>query len=164
MISYLADGVLLVALVATSIWLIKMNSRLQKLRDNHFEFRRIMEQTNLALEGIEVSIDEINVRGQQVLNALGSRIDEARDIVTDLDGMTREVRKQQKEVRLEMVAFQEQISRECGEQMRILQKVSQAAQNAAHPSSEAQTSETGSSFQKMEDQLPQMLRRVTLKS
>lgn len=161
MISYLADGVLMVALVVTSIWVMKMNSRLQKLRDNQFEFRRIMEQTNLALEGIEVSIDEINVRGKQVLNALGNRIDEARDIVTDIDQMTREVRKQQKELRLEMVAFQDEIGKECSKQINILKQVSDAATAAA---TREERPVVEPAFQSIEEQLPQMLRKVRLKS
>ncbi|PLW75500.1 hypothetical protein [Cohaesibacter celericrescens] len=160
MISYLADGVLMIALIVTSIWVMKMNTRLQKLRDNQFEFRRIMEQTNLALNGIEVSIDEINVRGKQVLNALGSRIDEARDIVTDIDRMTREVRKQQKELRLEMVAFQDEIGKECANQVDLLKRVSDAADRAISPNGNASEPH----FQRLENQLPQMLRKVRLKS
>ncbi|SFN84367.1 hypothetical protein SAMN04488056_102181 [Cohaesibacter marisflavi] len=173
MISYLADGILMIALIITSVWVMKMNSRLQKLRDNHYEFRRIMEQTNLALEGIEVSIDEINVRGQQVLNALGKRIDEARDIVTDIDKMTREVRGQQKELRLEMVAFQEQIAKECTKQIDILKKISEAANEAAKREEQTNPLLNGGDvaakpghppFYRIEDQLPSMLRRVNLKS
>nr|WP_319390775.1 hypothetical protein [uncultured Cohaesibacter sp.] len=180
MISYLADGILMIALIVTSVWVMKMNNRLQKLRDNHFEFRRVMEQTNQALEGIEVSIDEINVRGQQVLNALGRRIDEARDIVTDIDKMTREVRGQQKELRLEMIAFQEAIGKECNNQIGILKKISEAANEAVRKeTSTGQTGLTGQSgqgggavgasaerppFYRIEDQLPSMLRRVNLKS
>ncbi|WP_319411788.1 hypothetical protein [uncultured Cohaesibacter sp.] len=185
MISYLADGILMIALIITSVWVMKMNTRLQKLRDNHYEFRRIMEQTNLALEGIEVSIDEINVRGQQVLNALGKRIDEARDIVTDLDKMTREVRGQQKELRLEMVAFQEEIGKECDNQIGILKRISEAANEAARKDAYSEPrNSTGAgassasaaagasaspqmenpSFYRIEDQLPAMLRRVNLKS
>ncbi|SNY92170.1 hypothetical protein SAMN04515647_2415 [Cohaesibacter sp. ES.047] len=168
MISYLADGILMTALVVTCVWVLKMNSRLQKLRDNQFEFRRIMEQTTQALEGIELSIDEINIRGQQVLNALGSRIDEARDIVTDIDQMTREVRKQQKELRLEMITFQEQIGKECSNQIDILKKVSEAA-NSVSGSRGREDATSGPSavepsFHRLEDQLPPMLRKVRLKS
>nr|WP_321454759.1 hypothetical protein [uncultured Cohaesibacter sp.] len=177
MISYLADGILMIALIVTSVWVMKMNQRLQKLRDNHYEFRRIMEQTNLALEGIEVSIDEINVRGQQVLNALGKRIDEARDIVTDIDKMTREVRSYQKELRLEMVSFQEHIGKECNNQIDILKKVSEAAgernsrENLSKAAPETVVNEKSAeahaaspSFYRIEDQMPAMLRRVNLKS
>ena len=172
MISYLADGILMIALIITSVWVMKMNSRLQKLRDNQFEFRRVMEQTNLALEGIEVSIDEINVRGQQVLNALGKRIDEARDIVADIDKMTREVRGQQKELRLEMVAFQEEIGKECNNQIGILKRISEAANEAAKRDERAEVRNASQQdgkpetppFYRIEDQLPAMLRRVNLKS
>ena len=164
MISYLADGILMVALVITSIWVLKMNGRLQKLRDNQFEFRRIMEQTNLALSGIEVSIDEINIRGQQVLNALGNRIDEARDIVTDIDQMTREVRKQQKELRLEMVSFQEEINKECSNQVAILKRVSETVDSPKGEEPVEQRDTSPLHYHRLEDQLPQMLRKVNLKS
>lgn len=167
MISYLADGILMLALVVTSIWVMKMNSRLQKLRDNQFEFRRIMEQTNLALEGIELSIDEINIRGKQVLNALGNRIDEARDIVADIDKMTREVRKQQKELRNEMASFQEQIGKECNSHVDILKKVSQTAHVFDSPGTErgdAAEASADPQFYRLEDELPPMLRKVRLKS
>ena len=176
MIFYLADGILMIALVVTSVWVMKMNSRLQKLRDNQFEFRRIMEQTNQALDGIELSIDEINIRGKQVLNALGNRIDEARDIVTDIDKMTREVRIAQKELRLEMVTFQEQIGKECSSQIDILKKISDAANSvsgnrAVNERDFVNVQRTGvanteaePTYHRLEDQLPPMLRKVRLKS
>ncbi len=112
MISYLVDGVLLVALIITSLKMFKMYGQLKKLSEYHPDYQRILDQTNLALEGIEVSIQEINVRGAQVLNALGSRIDEARDIISDIDGLTREAKKHQKSLQAEMKTFQIELERE----------------------------------------------------
>ncbi|WP_321340743.1 hypothetical protein [Breoghania sp.] len=102
MISYLVDAVLMVALVITSIKIVAMYRELKRLSSYHADYQRIFDQTTLALDGIEVSIQEINVRGTQVLNALGSRMDDARGIISEIDGLIREARKQQTELRTEM--------------------------------------------------------------
>ncbi|WP_321503964.1 hypothetical protein [Breoghania sp.] len=102
MISYLVDAVLMVALVITSVKIVAMYRELKRLGSYHADYQRIFDQTTLALDGIEVSIQEINVRGTQVLNALGSRMDDARGIIADIDGLTREARKQQAALRTEM--------------------------------------------------------------
>lgn len=106
MISYLVDAVLLVALAITSVKIVAMYRELKRLGGYHADYRRIFDQTTLALDGIEVSIQEINVRGAQVLNALGSRMDDARGIIADIDALTRDARKHQAALRSEMRALQ----------------------------------------------------------
>ena len=102
MISAIVDGVLLVALVATTVRMLYMHRELRRLSMYHADYQRIFDQTALALDGIEVSIQEINVKGAQILNALGNRMDDARDLIAEIDGLTREAKRQQSVLRAEL--------------------------------------------------------------
>lgn len=102
MISALVDGVLLLALVITTWKIVSMYRELKRLGSYHVDYQRIFDQTALALDGIEVSIQELNVRGAQVLNALGSRMDDARELIAEIDGLTREAKRQQSVLRAEL--------------------------------------------------------------
>jgi len=102
MISALVDGVLLLALVVTTWKMVAMYRELKRLGSYHVDYQRIFDQTALALDGIEVSIQELNVRGAQVLNALGSRMDDARELIAEIDGLTREAKRQQSVLRAEL--------------------------------------------------------------
>ncbi|PTW60179.1 hypothetical protein C8N35_105182 [Breoghania corrubedonensis] len=113
MISYLVDAALMVALVITSVKMIAMYRELKRLGGYHADYQRIFDQTTLALDGIEVSIQEINVRGAQVLNALGSRMDDARGIIADIETLMRDARKHQAALRSEMRALQAERERQC---------------------------------------------------
>ncbi|MEI2385829.1 hypothetical protein [Breoghania sp. JC706] len=113
MISYLVDAALMVALVITSVKMIAMYRELKRLGGYHADYQRIFDQTTLALDGIEVSIQEINVRGAQVLNALGSRMDDARGIIADIETLMRDARKHQAALRSEMRALQAEREKQC---------------------------------------------------
>lgn len=102
MISALVDGVLLLALMITTWKMVSMYRELKRLGSYHTDYQRIFDQTALALDGIEVSIQELNVRGAQVLNALGSRMDDARELIAEIDGLTREAKRQQSVLRAEL--------------------------------------------------------------
>ncbi|ADZ72275.1 hypothetical protein [Polymorphum gilvum] len=102
MISYLVDAALLIALAITSLKTVSMYRELRRLGAYHADYQRIFDQTALALDGIEVSIQELNVRGSQVLNALGSRMDDARDLIAEIDALTREAKRQQAILRAEL--------------------------------------------------------------
>lgn len=102
MISALVDGVLLLALAVTTVKMVQMYRELKRLGSYHNDYQRIFDQTALALDGIEVSIQELNVRGAQVLNALGSRMDDARDLIAEIDGLTREAKRQQAVLKAEL--------------------------------------------------------------
>lgn len=102
MISYLVDAVLLIALAITSVKMVTMYRELRRLGSYHADYQRVFDQTALALDGIEVSIQEINVRGAQVLNALGSRMDDARDLIAEIDGLIREAKRQQSVLKAEL--------------------------------------------------------------
>ena len=113
MISYLVDAALMVALVITSVKMVAMYRELKRLGGYHADYQRIFDQTTLALDGIEVSIQEINVRGAQVLNALGSRMDDARGIIADIETLMRDARKHQAALRSEMRALQAEREKQC---------------------------------------------------
>lgn len=102
MISVIVDGILLVALVATTVRMLTMHRELRQLGSYHEDYQRIFDQTALALDGIEVSIQEINVKSAQLLNALGSRMDDARELIAEIDGLTREAKRQQSVLRAEL--------------------------------------------------------------
>lgn len=105
MISAIVDGVLLLALVATSIRMLTMHRELRRLGSYHADYQRIFEQTSLALDGIEVSVQEINVKSAQLLNALGSRMDDARELIAEIDALTREAKRQQSVLKSELKEF-----------------------------------------------------------
>lgn len=102
MISVIVDGILLVALVATTVRMLTMHRELRRLGSYHADYQRIFDQTALALDGIEVSIQEINVKSAQLLNALGSRMDDARELIAEIDGLTREAKRQQSVLKAEL--------------------------------------------------------------
>lgn len=102
MISAIVDGVLLVALVATTVRMLAMHKELRRLGSFHADYQRIFDQTALALDGIEVSIQEINVKGAQILNALGTRMDDARELIAEIDGLMREAKRQQSVLKAEL--------------------------------------------------------------
>jgi len=102
MISAIVDGVLLLALVVTTIRMVQMHRDLRRLGSYHEDYSRIFDQTALALDGIEVSIQEINVKGAQILNALGNRMDDARDLIAEIDALTREAKRQQSVLKAEL--------------------------------------------------------------
>lgn len=102
MISAIVDGVLLLALVITTFRMVQMHRDLRRLGTYHEDYNRIFDQTALALDGIEVSIQEINVKGAQILNALGNRMDDARDLIAEIDALTREAKRQQSVLKAEL--------------------------------------------------------------
>lgn len=102
MISAIVDGVLLIALIVTTVKIVTMYRELKRLSAYHTDYQRILDQTALALDGIEVSIQEINVRSAQLLNALGTRMDDARELIAEIDSLTRESKRQQAVLRAEL--------------------------------------------------------------
>jgi hypothetical protein len=87
MTSYLVDGVLLLALVLTSLRVASMHRELKRLRAYHGEYRQVFSETSDALGGIEGAIRSLNGEGRAALEALGERIDEARALAARLEAM-----------------------------------------------------------------------------
>jgi hypothetical protein len=89
MTSYLVDGVLLLALVLTSIRVGTMHRELKRLRRYHGEYRQVFSETSQALGSVEGAIRTLNGEGRVVLEALGARIDEARSLAARLEAISR---------------------------------------------------------------------------
>ena len=85
MISYLVDGILLLALILTSIRVGAMYRELKRLRALEDGYRGAVDQTADALARMENAVREINGGGTQILNALEGRIDEARALIAKMD-------------------------------------------------------------------------------
>lgn len=102
MISYLIDGFLLLALLITTWRVVVMYRQLKKLSGYHEDYQRIFDQTSEAMDNIGLSLQEIRVRGEEILTSLGQRIDEARETTVDISGVILQAQ-------TEMKALQEHI-------------------------------------------------------
>ncbi|GHB18645.1 hypothetical protein GCM10007094_03020 [Pseudovibrio japonicus] len=102
MISYLIDGFLLFALLITTWRVVVMYRQLQKLSGYHEDYQRIFDQTSEAMDNVGLSLQEIRVRGEEILTSLGQRIDEARETTVDISGVILQAQ-------TEMKALQEHI-------------------------------------------------------
>ncbi|KZL11405.1 hypothetical protein [Pseudovibrio sp. Ad26] len=102
MISYLIDGFLLFALLVTTWRVVVMYRQLKRLSGYHEEYQRIFDQTSEAMDNIGLSLQEIRVRGEEILSNLGQRIDEAREATVDISGVILQAQ-------TEMKALQEHI-------------------------------------------------------
>lgn len=85
MISYIIEGILLVALVATSIQVAFMYRELRRLRRHHGEYRAMLDDTGDALDAVESAVRDINSRGAELVMSLGERIEHAEDLLGRLE-------------------------------------------------------------------------------
>src|SRR6187431_152743 len=85
MISYLVDGVLLIALALTGWRVAKIYRELRQLRAYHTDYKRVLDDTGIAVEIVETTVRDINAHGAQILLALGDRIDEAYRTIGEID-------------------------------------------------------------------------------
>lgn len=102
MISYLIDGFLLFALLLTTWRVVVMYRQLKKLSSYHEDYQRVFDQTAEAMDNVGLSLQEIRVRGEEILKTLGQRIDEAREATVDISGVILQAQ-------TEMKALQEHI-------------------------------------------------------
>ncbi len=79
-----------------------MYRQLQKLSGYHEDYQRIFDQTSEAMDNVGLSLQEIRVRGEEILTSLGQRIDEARETTVDISGVILQAQ-------TEMKALQEHI-------------------------------------------------------
>ena len=84
MTSFLIDAVLLVALVLTSVRVGRMYQELRRLRRLHDEYRSSLDQTGAMLTCVQETVRELKDQGGDVLNRLGTRVDEARGVLAEL--------------------------------------------------------------------------------
>ena len=85
MISYFIDGIVLMGVAATGLWVWRTNRELKALRHYHAEYQRIFAETGDAIATIDMSIREIHANGAQIVLALGDRIDEANRVIFEVD-------------------------------------------------------------------------------
>lgn len=85
MISYLIDGVLLVAVIAAGVGIALLYRQLRRLRAYHKQYQRVFAETGYAVGAIDNAVRDINAHGAQILLSLGHRIDEAHKLIGEID-------------------------------------------------------------------------------
>lgn len=85
MASYLVDLILLVALLVTSVRVTKMHRELVRLRSSQGDFAFVLGKTNEAVDDMTTMVREFSADGRQLVNALGNKIDEARQAIMDME-------------------------------------------------------------------------------
>lgn len=84
---YLGEAILFVALVLTSLQILRMRGELKRMRAYHLEFERVFNQTEAALETIQRTVHELHASGREVVEELGLRIDTGRRVIVDLKAL-----------------------------------------------------------------------------
>ncbi|MBA4033413.1 MAG: hypothetical protein C0480_02250 [Bradyrhizobium sp.] len=85
MASYLVDLILLAALLFTSIRVTKMHRELVRLRAHQGDFTLVLGKTADTVDNMVVMVREFSADGQQLVNVLGERIEEARKTILDIE-------------------------------------------------------------------------------
>lgn len=81
---YLGEVVLFLALVLTSLQVLRMRSELKRMRAYHAEFQIVFGQTEAALGAIQATVRDLQVGGRDVIEELGLRIDAGRRLLGEL--------------------------------------------------------------------------------
>jgi Na+-transporting NADH:ubiquinone oxidoreductase subunit NqrC len=92
--SSLANVILFLALVTTSIMVAVMYVKLKKLDRYHAEYQQIFDRTGDALKGAQTAVMSFGSEGKETLALLGSRIEEAKAVAAQLEALTREAGRQ----------------------------------------------------------------------
>jgi Na+-transporting NADH:ubiquinone oxidoreductase subunit NqrC len=92
--SSLANVILFLALVTTSIMVAVMYVKLKKLDRYHAEYQQIFDRTGEALKGAQTAVVSFGSEGKETLAMLGARIEEAKAVATQLETLTREANRQ----------------------------------------------------------------------
>jgi Na+-transporting NADH:ubiquinone oxidoreductase subunit NqrC len=90
--SSLANVILFLALVTTSVMVAVMYVKLKKLDRYHAEYQQIFDRTGEALKGAQTAVMSFGSEGKETLAMLGSRIEEAKAVARQLETLTREAR------------------------------------------------------------------------
>lgn len=88
--SSLADTVLFIALVLTSLCVLMMHRRLKRLDSHQAEYKRALDQTHKSLSEASLAIQTFGADSREVLNELNARINEARTLISQLEALSRE--------------------------------------------------------------------------
>jgi hypothetical protein len=89
MISYLIDGVLLLALLLTSLRVGAMYRELKRLRGYQAEYLEVIGDTSRAADHIGDAVRHFSREGRAILERLETRIEEARELTRQLEAAAR---------------------------------------------------------------------------
>ncbi|MGU3496906.1 hypothetical protein ACLBXM_22920 [Xanthobacteraceae bacterium A53D] len=82
---YLADMVLLVALVATTACVVVVYRKLKELEANQAHYERILQESSAALISAHQAISALNTDGRELLFSLGGKIEQAHEAIAEID-------------------------------------------------------------------------------
>jgi hypothetical protein len=85
MTSYLVEAVLLLALLVTAVRVTQMHRDLKKLRSDQAEFCSILGEAASAFDTIVRTVNDLNCNGTRLIQLLGIKIDEARQVMAAVD-------------------------------------------------------------------------------
>jgi len=85
MMSSLANVVLFVALVTTSVIVAVMYRKLKRLAAYHEEYKLVFDQTAGALTATQNAVAAFNQDGRETLVALGAKIEQAQTLIKEID-------------------------------------------------------------------------------
>jgi ATP-dependent Clp protease adapter protein ClpS len=85
MASYLVDLVLLAALLFTSIRVTKMHRELVRLRACQSDFAFVLGKTTETVDDMVLMVREFSAEGKQLVNVLGTKVEEARKLVMQIE-------------------------------------------------------------------------------
>jgi ABC-type transport system involved in cytochrome bd biosynthesis fused ATPase/permease subunit len=94
MMSSLANTILFIALVTTSIMVAVMYRKLRKLDRYHTEYQQIFDKTGVALTAAQKAVVSFGTEGKETLAQLSQRIEEAQAVANRLEHLTREARQE----------------------------------------------------------------------
>jgi hypothetical protein len=93
MMSSLANTILFLALVTTSIIVAVMYLKLRKLDRYHAEYKQIFDKTGEALIGAQNAVVSFGAEGRETLTLLDIRIEEAKALAKQLEALTQDARR-----------------------------------------------------------------------
>lgn len=94
MMSSLANSILFLALVTTSIMVAIMYRKLRTLDHYHAEYKQVFDKTGEALQGAQRAVLNFSTEGKETLNLLSMRIDEAKALAHHLEALSRAIGQQ----------------------------------------------------------------------
>jgi hypothetical protein len=92
--SSLANAILFLALVTTSVMVAVMYRKLKKLDGYHAEYQQIFDKTGTAMIGAQKAVERFGTEGKETLAMLSLRIEEARAAARQLELLTQEAHRQ----------------------------------------------------------------------
>jgi hypothetical protein len=93
MMSSLANAILFLALVTTSVIVVVMYRKLKRLDRYHAEYKQIFDKTGKALLGAQTAVASFGTEGKEMLTLLAARIEEAKALAGQLESLTQDARR-----------------------------------------------------------------------